>query len=205
MNAMAVPIRFARPADFSAHVIDLFGGAEDIAARRIRMTSESVFSEDPLRVMRAIRQEAQLDFAIDAATVRAAARAAPRLTQVAAERIREELTRILESPNAARAIRRADSFGVLERVIPDLAHTRHVTQNPDRHSFCVLEHCIQTMQEFEEMINGTSPFTPFEVDPNFFDQPVGTMSRGAVMKMAALLHDVGKPAARTEKTAVYAS
>jgi tRNA nucleotidyltransferase (CCA-adding enzyme) len=103
-------------------LIDPFGGRDDLAARRVRAVGEAQvrFDEDGLRVMRAVRFAAQLDFALDADTEAAIPGALARLGQVSWERVRDELVKILRAPRGTRGLEIARRTGILAQVLPEL-------------------------------------------------------------------------------------
>ena len=103
-------------------LIDPFGGRDDLAAKRVRAVGEAHvrFDEDGLRVMRAVRFAAQLDFALDADTEAAIPGALARLGQVSWERVRDELLKTLRSLRGTRGLEIARRTGILAQVLPEL-------------------------------------------------------------------------------------
>lgn len=103
-------------------LIDPFGGRDDLAARRVRAVGEAAvrFDEDGLRVMRAVRFAAQLDFALDPDTEAAIPGALARLAQVSWERVRDELLKTLRAPRGVRGLELARRTGILAHVLPEL-------------------------------------------------------------------------------------
>lgn len=103
-------------------LIDPFGGQGDIAARRLRAVGDAVarFTEDGLRVMRAVRFAAQLEFELDPATEAGIAPALPSLAKVSRERVCEELRKILETKQPSRGLVPAVRTGIIETILPDL-------------------------------------------------------------------------------------
>ncbi|QDU89887.1 tRNA nucleotidyltransferase/poly(A) polymerase [Pirellulimonas nuda] len=112
---------FYDPAD--DHVIDYVGGAEDLAARVVRAIGdpEARFDEDKLRMLRAVRFAATLDFEIEADTFAAISRHAEELSAVSAERVAAELVRMLACPGRRRALELLAQCGLLEHVLPEFA------------------------------------------------------------------------------------
>ena len=154
----------------SGRVLDFVGGQADLKARVIRAIGdpEIRFREDHLRLLRAVRFAARLGFAIDPATM-AAVRANHALIQkVAAERIREELVRILTEGGARRGFELLDESGLLNEILPEVAAMKGVAQPPEFHpEGDVWVHTLLLLEKLEH----ASP----------------TLAWGA------LLHDVGKP------------
>jgi poly(A) polymerase len=173
VNAMAV--RLPQP-----EFVDPFGGLHDLAAGVLRTpgTPQEAFSDDPLRMMRAARFAAQLGFTVAPEVVDAMTQMAGRITIVSAERVREELTRLLLAPSPRLGLELLVSTGVAEHVLPELPalqleideHHRH--KDVYQHSLTVLEQAI----EMEHRIDGGGP--------------------DLVVRLAALLHDIGKPRTR---------
>lgn len=163
MNAIAVELA---PAGGERRVVDLFGGATDIEGRTIRAIGDpgARFREDALRPLRALRFASTLGFAIEPATLAAVAESAGRVAAVAAERIREELCKLLLGADCARALALMEETGVLRAILPEIAELRGVAQK-GWHDFDVLDHSFYAVEG--------SP-------------------RAIVPRVAALFHDAGK-------------
>jgi len=152
-------------------VIDYVGGKEDIEKRLIRTIGdpEERFAEDKLRLLRAPRFAAKLDYKIEPQTANAIRKHAAEITGVSAERIREEISKILIGPHPRRGIELAGDFGLLKHILPEIETMKGVPQPAEFHpEGNVWEH---TMLAFDHL-----PASP-EIE----------------LAMAALLHDVGKP------------
>jgi len=151
-------------------VVDLVGGRDDLAARRIRTVGdpETRFAEDHLRMLRAIRLAAELDFIIDEETFQAIRAHAPAITRVSAERIRDELLRLLVSPGRVPGLERLQESGLLREILPEVAAMEGVEQPPEFHpEGDVLTHTRLALSHLQ--------------DPS------------PILALAVLLHDVGKP------------
>ncbi len=149
---------------------DLVGGRDDLDHRVLRAIGdpEHRFGEDHLRLLRAVRLAAQLDFRIEDDTRAAVERLAPLVTRVAAERIRDELLRMVTGPAPRRALELMKETGLLAVILPEIAVMDGVEQPPQFHpEGDVLEH---TLLLFDHL-DGPSP----------------------ELALGALLHDVGKP------------
>lgn len=164
VNAMAVDLT-------NGALLDPAGGREDLASGVLRAPGEAAhrFDEDPLRVVRAARFVAELGLSLDPGTASAMPTVVPRLAAVAAERVREELTKLLVAEHVVAGIEVLRASGALAAVLPEVAALDGVTQ-PSFHDLHVLAHTAQTVS--------LAPATP-------------------VMRWAALLHDVGKAPTRT--------
>jgi poly(A) polymerase len=169
VNAMAVALPLA-----AAHpVVDPYGGLDDLAARRLRtpVAPEASFSDDPLRMVRAARFAAQLGFEVVPDAAAAITAMADRLTIVSAERVREELTKLLLAAQPRRGLEVLVQTGLVEFCLPELARLRETVDEHRRHkdvyahTLTVLEQAIALEREGPDL----------------------------VLRLAALLHDIGKP------------
>jgi putative nucleotidyltransferase with HDIG domain len=154
-------------------LVDEHGGQEDLKARRVVAVGDPYerFEEDALRMLRAIRIAAELDFVIDTKTAEGMAAKAAQLAKISRERVRDELVRILESDRPMQALYIAQKLGILRCIIPELEEGIGCAQN-QAHSYDVFEHLLRSLQ------HAADKGWPLEV------------------RLAALLHDVGKPATR---------
>lgn len=152
-------------------VLDFTGGLADLERRTLRTVGEPAgrFGEDRLRLLRAVRFATELGLTIDGPTLEAIRALAPTISSVSAERVRDELLRLLIAPHRAAGVRLLQSTGLLRVVLPEVAAMDGVPQPPEFHpEGDVLTHTCLALQYL------TSP-TP-------------------VLALATLLHDVGKPA-----------
>lgn len=187
-------------------IIDPTGGMRDLDRGVVRAVREDVFQADPARLLRAVRLAATLDFSVDAVTEALVQRDRHLVTSVAAERLRDELCLTLETPRAYPALRRLDRLGLLDVLIPELSTARGVTQ-PKEHYWDVFDHSLETVAEVENVLDvpdtigedDALALVPWsaEIARHFDEEISGGHSRRALLKLAALLHDIAKPAART--------
>ncbi len=166
VNAIAVRTDFS--AGGKLEIIDPFGGQKDIRAGLIRAVGdpEERFSEDALRLMRAIRFGAQLGFAIEPETFAAIRSCADALGDIARERIRDEFSKIILSDRSAEGVRLLQKTGLLRHIAPELEEGIGCTQNL-HHVYTVWEHNLKALENCP--------------------------SRKLSVRLAALFHDVGKP------------
>lgn len=159
MNALAWDIGNSR-------LIDLYDGVGAIRRREIVAIGrpEERFSEDPLRIMRACRFAAQLNFRVEAATLSAASAVAGDLQRVSAERIRDEFFKLILADECVRGMRLMEEIGILALILPELSACRGVDQPPG-HAFDVYEHSLYACEG---------------------------APRNVTLRLAALLHDIGK-------------
>lgn len=153
-------------------LLDLYGGQEDLSAHVIRAVGEpSVrFTEDALRMLRALRFACRLSFSIEKKTHQALIECAPLLSQVASERIGSEVAQIVEAGHIAYAIKLG--FPVLAVAIPELLPLQNFDQRSPYHAYDVLEHTAR-------VCSATEAFTAGRATP--------------ALRWAALLHDIAKP------------
>jgi putative nucleotidyltransferase with HDIG domain len=154
-------------------LVDPHGGREDLGRRLLRAVGDPLerFGEDGLRPLRALRLAAQLGFEVEAATLAAIRPSIARFRMVSPERVRDELSKMLLSPRPSTGLRLLEETRLLEEISPELASCRGVEQR-GMHVFDVLDHLFACVDA-----------APTEL----------------VLRLAALLHDVGKPEAKREE------
>ncbi|MFC8074872.1 CCA tRNA nucleotidyltransferase [Streptomyces sp. NPDC057307] len=169
VNAMAVALP-------QKEFIDPHGGLQDLAAGVLRTpgTPEASFSDDPLRMLRAARFAAQLDFEVAADVVAAMKAMAERIEIVSAERVREELNKLILSDHPRKGLALLVDTGLAERVLPELPALRLESDEHHRHKD-VYEHSLTVLEQ------------AIDLEENGPD---------LVLRLAALLHDIGKPRTR---------
>lgn len=153
-------------------VLDLVEGQDDIARKLVRAIGNPLerFEEDHLRMLRAVRFAARLAFEIEAETLAAIRKSAPAIERIAAERIRDELSRILTEGGARRGLELLDETGLLAEVLPEVAALQGVEQSPEHHpEGDVWTHTLLLLENLPTNASVT-------------------------LAMGALLHDIGKPA-----------
>lgn len=190
VNAMAVRIA---PGGEPAETLDPYGGRGDLTARRIRTVSAGAFPDDPLRILRAPRLAAQLGFVIDPETVAQMGPAARGLVRVAAERISAELLAILDTPAAAEPIRLLDRVGALSVILPEVEPMRGCTQN-EFHHLDVWGHTLAALAAAEAILADLTGH--FGGAAGRVAEVLAEKRRTALLKLAILMHDSGKPAHR---------
>lgn len=154
-------------------IVDLYEGMEDLKAKRLRTVGnpDERFAEDALRMMRAVRLATELDFVIERETIAGIVRNSNLLQKIAIERISIEFVRIIDSKNPMQGIVFLEKLSLLEYIIPELKEAIGCEQG-GIHAYDVYEHLLRTMQAAADKGFSTS------------------------MRIAALLHDIGKPATR---------
>lgn len=148
-------------------LVDLFGGVQDMESRIVRCVGNPMerFTEDALRILRAVRFSAQLGFSIEEETLKAISALAPNLKYVSAERIQVELLKLLVSPHPD-YLRTAYEAGITKEILPEFDRCMETEQNTPHHCYNVGEHTLQSL---------------LNIRPD------------KVLRLTMLLHDFGKP------------
>jgi len=201
VNAMAVPLAGWPSSD---SLIDMFGGRADLATKTIRALGPTVFQDDPGRLMRTVRLAGQLKFRVEPGTSKLIAADAGLLASVSPERIREEFLTILSLDGAKGQIEVLDHFGLFEQVIPELQTAKGVDQ-PNMHYWDVWGHTMHTVEAAELITKGHQnspiyscvPWTP-DSKAHFEQHATDGHTRGTLLKLAALFHDIAKPQTKSQ-------
>jgi poly(A) polymerase len=178
-------------------LLDFVGGREDLARQLVRTIGEPRlrFTEDKLRLLRAVRFAANLDFAIEPATLATIREMAGEIKVVSAERIREELIKLFTRPHAGRGLELLDTTGLLPMILPEVAAMRGVEQPPEFHpEGDVFTHVKLMLDEMGKSLVGRAVSARRE-------EPITNAARSesapyqdpVTLAFAVLLHDVGKP------------
>jgi len=188
-------------------ILDPCGGLPDLKQGLIRAVSEGAFRQDPLRTLRAVRLAAELGFRVEPRTREWLREATGELRRVSAERVRDELVRLVSLPRAAEHLADLDRLGVLPVIIPELEPLKGLEQPPP-HRLDAFTHSLETVHTLEELVIAlrTGPTTPpltlavESLAPHAQDilahlgQPISSgRNRESLLRLVALLHDIGKP------------
>ena len=209
INAMALDLR--NP----TRLIDPLGGAQDLRDKLLRVCSPGSFENDPVRVLRAVRQSVQFQLRMEAGTLKLLKASIPSLGRVSIERQRDELMKILSGPRPAIALRILDQLGALEIVLPELSGMKGVLQSPP-HLLDVWEHTLSVVAELEKVLGTLAQ--PFQEEKNtglwlgmasqllgryrpqlqgyIQDELIPERPRRGLLFLGALLHDSAKPSVR---------
>jgi poly(A) polymerase len=194
------------------HLIDPLHGAEDVKARCLRAVDDGVFQDDPLRLLRAVRLRMRYGLHVDEWTEGLMMRDAALLARAAAQRVHDELYAILKPDGASERLRYIDELGLLTVLMPEFVAARGMRQ-PGPHFWDVLEHSVESVAALERLARmlqeGRDDAGDYEVERQVSivlasirellqeAQEQGVFRFGDLtaprMKLAALLHDVGKP------------
>ena len=199
VDAMALPLADWTSSQWRDRVVDPYNGIQDLAEKKIRAVSSSVFRDDPGRLLRAVRLAAQLGFRLEPETARLIRTEAFHINRVSGERIRDELLAILAGDGARGQLEALDRLDLLCRVIPELAQTKGVDQ-PIVHYWDVWGHLLHSVETAELVTKGhqnsaiysLAPWTPALAD-HFGEKVSDGHTRRTILKLAALLHDIAKP------------
>ena len=209
INAIAVAVEVGT----GSRIIDPYDGRRDVQLGLVRAVSETAFQDDPLRTLRAVRIAAEMEEAsIEQRTEDLLRRAAHLLVNVSAERVRDELAKIVALPGAAQNLRYLDELGLLMAVMPEPGTLKGVEQSKP-HYLDVFEHSLETVRRLEEVVEALEAkeaadselsLIPLLLSPfsrrlsMHLSQPISDdRSRLMLLKLAALLHDLGKPATKS--------
>jgi poly(A) polymerase len=160
-------------------LVDPYGGIADLGAKILRtpIAPELSFADDPLRMMRAVRFVSTLGFDVEEQTYLALEQMHSRLEIVSKERIRDEFTKLIMSPNPAPGIEMMSKTGINHYVIPELDDLA-MQVDPAHHHKDVWAHSLKVLDN------------AIALEPKYFDE------KNLVVRLAALMHDIGKPATR---------
>jgi poly(A) polymerase len=169
VNAMAVLL----PLDAAQPIVDPYGGLADLAAGVLRtpVSPRQSFDDDPLRMLRAARFASQLGFDVDPAATEAIRDMAPRLAIVSAERVRDELSKLVLGEHPRAGLTLLVDTGLAEHCLPEVARLKETVDEHGRHKD-VYAHTLTVLEQAIALERG---------GPDL------------VLRLAALLHDVGKP------------
>ncbi len=206
IDAMAVDLGQLVEGSADAQLIDPFNGRDDLQRGIIRAVADTAFESDPARLLRAVRLAAELGFTIANETEALIRRCYHLVADVAGERIREELLRLLAIPQSEQLLPYLEELGLLTALIPELAQTKGA-QQPKEHFWDVFDHLIQTVAAVDFLLRqGDWQYAKEEVLAvvpwsirlaEHVDHEVSSGStRRLLLKLAALLHDIAKPQTR---------
>lgn len=183
--------------------IDPYQAKKDLKAKVIRMVNKNAFDEDPLRILRAFSLSSIFGFKIEPQTLKFMKLKKNKLAQVSFERIRDELFKLLDGPRSFDYLTQMDKLRLLNIIMPELEVMRNVMQGPYHH-LDVWQHSLETVRQIEGLINELK--NNQEIN-NYLKEVISSeRKRRALIKLAALLHDIGKPKAMRQengKTTFY--
>ena len=195
-------------------LLDPLHGREDIQEGILRACNSNTFQSDPLRILRTVRMAVDFGFRISPDTKNAMLSNMTQLSNVSCERTRDEIFRILDGPKSASAIRILDRIEALPYVLPELQSLKNVSQSTP-HKYDVWNHTLEVLDKFYSILDVLAPqFNPESANNwtmGFISLKLGRYrqklkshlehrltperSLRALLGLAALYHDIGKPAA----------
>jgi tRNA nucleotidyltransferase/poly(A) polymerase len=209
INAIAFDLR-------TQTLLDPLNGTSDLRSKIIRACSPTACADDPVRILRAVRQAAAFRFKIDADTRKSMKEAASLLPRISAERQRDELFKMLEGPRPDASMRALEMLGVFPYLLPELPALKGVEQSPP-HIYDVWEHTLSVLGYLEQIVAALAPgykaddtndlFTGLltlrigrfrrQFARHFAESLNTDRSVRAALFFSALYHDVQKPATKT--------
>jgi tRNA nucleotidyltransferase/poly(A) polymerase len=202
VNAMAVPL-----AGWLQHILDPMGGLDDLQAKRLRQCTPQAIADDPVRGLRAVRLSIALGLLIETSTRQALRANAPLLARSSAERIRDEFLAILGTPKPAAGLAALQQLGLLRQVVPE-AETLVGVAQPPPHLYDVWRHTLTAVDRLAAILRwldepsaagadnaqiGLIAFALARYRPALAAHVTGQRPHRALLVLAGLLHDIGKP------------
>ncbi len=209
INAMALPLEevasrltltsrglVCQLEELTSQIIDPFSGQKDVQKRTIRAIAEENLVHDPLRLLRAFRFSATLDFTIDKKTLEWIRSHAEKIARPAPERIDQEFDKIMASNRAGHTFLELYQFGLLPVIIPETRQMEGVDQ-PGFHHLDVLGHLFEALSSMDRLVE--NPCIKFPECDAFKEWLSQNKEKTTWLKWAAFMHDFGKPAKKATK------
>ncbi|MCK9594997.1 MAG: HD domain-containing protein [Candidatus Omnitrophica bacterium] len=191
INSMAVEMEDAFSGKaFEDILIDPWSGRKDLKAGSIRQVNKKSFEEDPLRILRAFSLSAAFGLRIDKDTLKSMSGVKNKLTGIAAERVRDEIFKILASSRSFQGIAMLDTAGLLDILIPGIKAMRRLKKGGKDH-FDVWRHTLDTVRHLELLLKRISRSKDMA---DYLERDISSgRKRRDLLILAGLLHDIGKP------------
>jgi putative nucleotidyltransferase with HDIG domain len=194
LGAVAIPLAGGEP-------IDPHGGLADLERGLLRVVSDASFAEDPLRLLRAPRLAAELELEVDPGTRALARSEAGHAAEAAGERQLAEIRQMIAGPDPLRGVELLDDLDLTAAVLPELGALRGVEQGPNHHldvhghTLAVLEQTLAVEADLDRFAGDRAAEARELLDEPLADE----FTRGAALRLGALLHDIAKPQTRGER------
>lgn len=197
INAMALELNAVfKTQNSEPFLIDPFCGRQDLRRKLIRAPYRKAFLEDPLRILRCFSFSVLFGFKIDKETLRLAVQAKQRLAQVSGERVRDELFKIFDTGLAYASFRKLDELKILKVLFPEIEKMRGLNQGPYHH-LDIWRHTLETLKQMEALFVELRRSRDIQ---DYLEEVISSEHRRkSLMKLGALLHDIGKPDALRRK------
>jgi poly(A) polymerase len=189
INTLALNLR-----ERKLKIIDYFKAREDLKKKVIRVTRDEVIPQDPLRILRGFSFRANYDFHIESKTYKLMTKHRRLLKRASRERVGEELFKILNSPESYKTINEMDKARIIDEVIPYVDQARGVSQG-GYHHLGVWKHSLETLRQFE-LFYTRKLIKDKEIADYLHQELAVGRPRLQIVKLACLLHDIGKPTAK---------
>jgi len=197
LNAMAISLEdFISVKTWSSLLIDPYGGRRDLEKKLLRLVNPKGFDEDPLRIMRAFSLAAIFGLKKAPEVPRLIKAKREKLRSVSFERIRDELFKILDSRDSYKVMVELDKLRILKVIFPEFEKMRGMNQGPYHH-LDIWKHSLETLRQLEIVFG---QLCRSQETRDYLDQSLSYgRKRYSLLKLAALLHDIGKPDARRRR------
>lgn len=194
INALALELcSLKKGALLTGNIIDPHGGLKDIRSGILRIADKRAFDDDPLRILRAFSLSAIFGFTIEEGTLKYLKLTKGKLSAMSSERMRDELFKILDVPDSLSYLEEMDRLRVLSVVMPEIEVMRGVKQGPYHH-LDVWRHSLETVRQLEGALKKLETHKEVQV---YLDENIcAGRKRRVLLKLGALLHDIGKPASK---------
>ena len=200
INAMAIEISKFRISNFEFQIsnfkiIDPYNGRRDLKDKIIRLIKPNAFSDDPLRMLRAIRFASDLDFKIEDKAIEYIKNLSSSLMTVSSERVRDELFKIFKNERASYYISMLEEHRLLNVIIPEIKDMKGLKQGC-YHVYELWMHSLKTVEYIEQVIKDIKLYFPEysnRIKRHLRLEIEQGIDRLSLLKFAALLHDTGKP------------
>ena len=194
INSLAVKIE--KFDNIKKNIIDKFNGLKDLKKKEIKTVSKNVFSDDPLRMLRAFRFASEYNFKISKETLSLIKKCSSKISTVAGERIKNELFRILNNKKSSRYIAAIDECGLFEQIFPVVTKMKKSAKNFYYHPKGLFQHCFQTYEALENILVKLDKYFPTSKD--ILEQHLNehfseNVNKKNLLKFVAIFHDCAKP------------
>jgi poly(A) polymerase len=187
-------------------LIDPYGGLKDMQNGQIRETTPGNLFDDPVRIVKAARLSAALEFDVEKVTVAAARECAHMIAGQSPERVRDEIYGLFATERAMRGVRELDRLCALSVIFPELDDCRNVQQSPNHHHWDVFNHMVETIGKLEILLDSSTRTNdhllaaapwPENFETHLSEVVGDGLTRRTVLKLTGLLHDISKPETKT--------